>query len=160
MVPMELDALKTVEGNTILTAAIVDYILGIVILSIVISMLVHGGINPIGIELIFAKVIIFILVTVYLIPPAIDRLLRKVVHLGFADSTITLSMAALFAFAYLAEHMNLASILGAYPFGLSLSETKFRKPIFEHTRILDHSMFIPLFFVDVGMSIRLGASLR
>lgn len=55
MVPMELDALKTVEGNTILTAAIVDYILGIVILSIVISMLVHGGINPIGIELIFAK---------------------------------------------------------------------------------------------------------
>ncbi|ACJ16960.1 NapA-type sodium/hydrogen antiporter [Thermococcus onnurineus NA1] len=152
---MELDALKTVEGNTILTAAIVDDILGIVILSIVISMLVQGSINPIGIGLIFAKVIVFILAAIYVVPPAIDRLLRKVVHLGFADSTITLSMATLFAFAYLAEHMNLASILGAYLFGLSLSETEFRRPIFEHTRILAHSMFIPLFFVDVGMNIPL-----
>ncbi|NJE08104.1 cation:proton antiporter [Thermococcus sp. M39] len=152
---MELDALKTVEGNTIITAAIVDDILGIIILSVVISILVQGGVNSVGIGLILLKVMAFLLASIYIAPPAIDWLLRKVVRLGFADSTITLSMAVLFAFAYLAEHMNLASILGAYLFGLALSETEFRKPIFEHTRIVAHSMFIPLFFVDVGMSIPL-----
>ena len=37
--------------------------------------------------------------------------------------------------------------------GLALSETEFRKPIFEHSRIIAHSVFVPLFFVDVGMNI-------
>ncbi|MCO6040764.1 cation:proton antiporter [Thermococcus alcaliphilus] len=149
---MELDALKTREGMTILTAAIVDDILGIIILTVIISLLVQGSVHYTVIASIILRVIFFLAVALYIVPPAIDRLLKKVVHLGFADSTITLSMAVLFAFAYFAEHMNLASILGAYLFGLALSETEFRKPIFEHTRIIAHAIFIPLFFVDVGMN--------
>jgi Kef-type K+ transport system membrane component KefB len=150
---MELDALKTREGTTILTAAIVDDILGIIILTVVISTLVQGSVHYSVIGLILLKVAVFLAVAIYLVPPAVDWLLKRVIRLGFADSTITLSMAILFAFAYLAEHMNLASILGAYLFGLALSETEFRKPIFEHTRVIAHAIFIPLFFVDVGMNI-------
>jgi len=152
---MELDALKTLEGNTILTAAIVDDILGIVILTVVISALIEGSVKPIGIGLILLKVGLFIVFMVYLAPRALDYMLRKVIRIGFADSTVTLSMVALFSFAYLAEHMDLASILGAYLVGLALSETEFRKPVFEHTRIIGHALFIPLFFVDVGMNIPL-----
>ncbi len=152
---MELDALKTLEGNTILTAAIVDDILGIVVLTVIISLLGEGGVNAVGIAEIFLMVMLFLVLMVYAIPGVMDYLLRKVVRIGFVDSTVTLSMAALFAFAYLAEHMNLASILGAYLFGLALSETEFRKPIFEHTRVIAHSLFVPLFFVDVGMNIPL-----
>ena len=150
---MELDALKTREGTTILTAAIVDDILGIIILTVVISTLAQGSVHYSVVGLILLKVAVFLALAAYLVPPAVDWLLRKVIRLGFADSTITLSMAILFAFAYLAEHMNLASILGAYLFGLALSETEFRKPIFEHTRVIAHAIFIPLFFVDVGMNI-------
>ena len=152
---MELDALKTTEGNAILTAAIVDDILGIVILTVVISALGEGGVNPVGIGEILLMVALFIAFMVYAVPGIMDYLLRRVIRIGFADSTVTLSMATLFIFAYLAEHMNLASILGAYLFGLALSETEFRKPIFEHTRIIAHSLFVPLFFVDVGMNIPL-----
>ncbi|WP_297488571.1 cation:proton antiporter [Thermococcus sp.] len=152
---MELDALKTVEGNTILTAAIVDDILGIIVLTIVISSLGSGGVSILSVSLILLLVGVFLAVMVYAVPPLMDYFLRRVVRLGFADSTVTLSMAALFAFAYLAEHMNLASILGSYLFGLALSETEFRKPIFDHTRVIAHSLFVPLFFVDVGMNIPL-----
>ncbi len=152
---MELDSLKTPEGSTILTAAIVDDILGIIVLTVVISSLGEGGVNPLGIGEILLMVGVFIAVMLYVVPGLMDYLLRKVVRIGFADSTVTLSMATLFAFAYLAEHMNLASILGAYLFGLALSETEFRKPIFEHTRVIAHSLFVPLFFVDVGMNIPL-----
>ncbi len=152
---MELDSLKTPEGSTILTAAIVDDILGIIVLTVVISSLGEGGVNPLGIGEILLMVGIFIAVMLYVVPGLMDYLLRKVVRIGFADSTVTLSMATLFAFAYLAEHMNLASILGAYLFGLALSKTEFRKPIFEHTRVIAHSLFVPLFFVDVGMNIPL-----
>ncbi len=152
---MELDKLKTVEGNTILTAAIVDDILGIIVLTIVISALGEGGVKAVGIAEILLMVLLFLVLMVYAVPGIMDYLLRKVVRIGFADSTVTLSMASLFAFAYLAEHMNLASILGAYLFGLALSETEFRKPIFEHTRVIAHSLFVPLFFVDVGMNIPL-----
>ncbi|WP_456368762.1 cation:proton antiporter [Thermococcus sp.] len=152
---MELDKLKTPEGNTILTAAIVDDILGIIVLTIVISALGEGGVNAVGIAEILLMVLLFLVLMIYAVPGIMDYLLRKVVRIGFADSTVTLSMASLFAFAYLAEHMNLASILGAYLFGLALSETEFRKPIFEHTRVIAHSLFVPLFFVDVGMNIPL-----
>jgi Kef-type K+ transport system membrane component KefB len=152
---MELDALKTPEGNAILTAAIVDDILGIVVLTVVISALGEGGVSLVGIGEILLMVTLFIAFMVYAVPGIMDYLLKRVVRIGFADSTVTLSMATLFTFAYLAEHMNLASILGAYLFGLALSETEFRKPIFEHTRVIAHSLFVPLFFVDVGMNIPL-----
>ncbi|WP_394346599.1 cation:proton antiporter [Thermococcus henrietii] len=150
---MEMDRLKSREGTTILTAAIVDDILGIIVLTVVISSLVSGGVSVVSLVEILAKVGIFIALMVFAMPRVLDYALRKVVRIGFADSTVTLSMAALFAFAYLAEHMNLASILGAYLLGLALSETEFRKPIFEHSRIIAHSVFVPLFFVDVGMNI-------
>jgi Kef-type K+ transport system membrane component KefB len=150
---MEMDRLKSREGTTILTAAIVDDILGIIVLTVVISSLVSGGVSVVSLAEILAKVGIFIALMVFAMPRVLDYALRKVVRIGFADSTVTLSMAALFAFAYLAEHMNLASILGAYLLGLALSETEFRKPIFEHSRIIAHSVFVPLFFVDVGMNI-------
>nr|WP_042693334.1 cation:proton antiporter [Thermococcus nautili] len=150
---MEMDRLKSREGTTILTAAIVDDILGIIVLTVVISSLVSGGVSVVSLVEILAKVGIFIALMLFAMPRVLDYALRKVVRIGFADSTVTLSMAALFAFAYLAEHMNLASILGAYLLGLALSETEFRKPIFEHSRIIAHSVFVPLFFVDVGMNI-------
>jgi len=150
---MEMDRLKSREGTTILTAAIVDDILGIIVLTVVISSLVSGGVSVLSLAEILAKVGIFIALMVFAMPRVLDYALRKVVRIGFADSTVTLSMAALFAFAYIAEHMNLASILGAYLLGLALSETEFRKPIFEHSRIIAHSVFVPLFFVDVGMNI-------
>ncbi|NJE54257.1 cation:proton antiporter [Thermococcus sp. 21S9] len=150
---MEMDRLKSREGTTILTAAIVDDILGIIVLTVVISSLVSGGVSVVSLVEILAKVGVFIALMVFAMPRVLDYALRKVVRIGFADSTVTLSMAALFAFAYLAEHMNLASILGAYLLGLALSETEFRKPIFEHSRIIAHSVFVPLFFVDVGMNI-------
>ena len=150
---MEMDRLKSREGTTILTAAIVDDILGIIVLTVVISSLVSGGVSVLSLVEILVKVGVFITVMVFAMPRVLDYALRKVVRIGFADSTITLSMAALFGFAYLAEHMNLASILGAYLLGLALSETEFRKPIFEHSRIIAHSVFVPLFFVDVGMNI-------
>lgn len=150
---MEMDRLKSREGTTILTAAIVDDILGIIVLTVVISSLVSGGVSVLSLVEILVKVGVFIAVMVFAMPRVLDYALRKVVRIGFADSTITLSMAALFGFAYLAEHMNLASILGAYLLGLALSETEFRKPIFEHSRIIAHSVFVPLFFVDVGMNI-------
>ncbi len=150
---MEMDRLKSREGTTILTAAIVDDILGIIVLTVVISSLVSGGVSVLSLVEILVKVGVFIAVMVFAMPRVLDYVLRKVVRIGFADSTVTLSMAALFGFAYLAEHMNLASILGAYLLGLALSETEFRKPIFEHSRIIAHSVFVPLFFVDVGMNI-------
>lgn len=150
---MEMDRLKTREGTTILTAAIVDDILGIVVLTVVISTLIEGSVNPVTLGGIILKVVLFLALMVFVMPTVMDYLLRKVVRIGFADSTVTLSMAALFAFAYLAEHMNLASILGAYLLGLALSETEFRKPVFEHSRVIAHSLFVPLFFVDVGMNI-------
>jgi len=150
---MEMGRLKSREGTTILTAAIVDDILGIIVLTVVISSLLSGRVNPLSIAGILLKVGLFIALMVFVMPSVLDVLLRKVVRIGFADSTVTLSMAALFGFAYLAEHMNLASILGAYLLGLALSETEFRKPIFEHSRIIAHSVFVPLFFVDVGMNI-------
>ena len=150
---MEIDRLKSREGTTILTAAIVDDILGIIVLTVVISSLVSGGVSVLSLAEILVKVGLFIAVMVFVMPRVLDYTLKKVVRIGFADSTVTLSMASLFAFAYIAEHMNLASILGAYLLGLALSETEFRKPIFEHSRIIAHSVFVPLFFVDVGMNI-------
>ncbi|WP_175058992.1 cation:proton antiporter [Thermococcus sp. 2319x1] len=52
--------------------------------------------------------------------------------------------------------VGVASILGAYMVGLIIGQTSYRKQVEDHVSILGYSLFIPLFFVEVGMRIELN----
>jgi len=153
---MELRRLRTREGTTILAAAVVDDVLGILVLTIVISLLREGSIHYDAVIEILIEVAGFLAIFLYLGPVLAEKAFKKISRIDLPESTTTFAIVFLIFFAYLAEHLNLASILGAYMVGLTLGQTSYKKRVESPINILGYSLFIPLFFVEVGMRIELG----
>lgn len=156
----DLGKLDTPEGVTILGAAVVDDVLGILVLSIVIAISVaesHGGlINLKEIGLLGLKAIGFwvgLMVVGILCAPLFERILHWFRTRG---STVPLALAVCFFAAFLAEWAGLAMIIGAYAIGLSLSARPIAKELIESVEPVYHFL-VPIFFVVTGMMVDLKA---
>ncbi|QDA30496.1 cation:proton antiporter [Thermococcus indicus] len=153
---MELRKLNTREGTTILAAAVVDDVLGILILTIAISMIKGGEVNYAALLEVLVSVSLLLFFFLYFGPGLADRAFRFISRIDLPEADTAFALIFLIAFAFLAEHLNLASILGAYLTGLALGQSSKKKSIMDHMNVLGYSLFIPLFFVEVGMRIELG----
>ena len=152
---MEMRKLNTREGTTILAAAVVDDVLGILILTIALSIVRGGNVEYTAITEILIEVSGFLLVFLYFGPKLAEMTFRRISRIDLPEATTAFALVFLMLFAYLAEHLNLASILGAYLTGLALGQSHQKKQIFDHVNVIGYSLFIPLFFVEVGMRIEL-----
>ncbi|NJE11038.1 cation:proton antiporter [Thermococcus sp. MAR1] len=153
---MELRRLNTREGTTILAAAVVDDILGILILTVAISMIKGGAVNYASLAEVLISVSFLLFFFLYFGPSLADRAFKLISRIDLPEAETAFALVFLIAFAYLAEHLNLASILGAYLTGLALGQSTKKKGIMDHMNVIGYSLFIPLFFVEVGMRIELG----
>lgn len=153
---MELRKLRSTEGTTILAAAVVDDVLGILVLTVIISLLREGSIDYMTILEILVEVSGFLAVFLYFGPVLAEKAFKRISRIDLPESTTTFAIIFLIIFAYMAEHLNLASILGAYLVGLTIGQTSYRKQVENHMSILGYSIFIPLFFVEVGMRIEVS----
>ena len=141
---MDLDKLHTKVGAFILTVAVLDDVLGILILSIIV-----GQDSPLGMGI---KVVIFFFITLILGLRFIPYVMKigKVFHVRYI--LLTIAIALCFLFAAFAESMGLAAITGAFIAGLIISTTPQSKRILDYIRELGHAFLIPLFFVWIGAS--------
>lgn len=157
---MELRRLRTREGTTILAAAVVDDVLGILILTVIISLLREGSVDYKTMMEIIVEVSGFLVIFLYLGPIFAEKAFRRISRIDLPESTTAFAIVFLILFAYMAEHLNLASILGAYMVGLVIGQTSYRRQVEDHVNILGYSLFIPIFFVEVGMRIELSYMLH
>ncbi|MFA4719617.1 cation:proton antiporter [Pyrococcus kukulkanii] len=153
---MELRKLNTRESTTILAAAVVDDVLGILVLTVAISMIKGGEINYASLAEVILSVSLLLFFFLYFGPGVADRVFRVLSRIDLPESETAFALVFLIVFAFLAEHLNLASILGAYLTGLALGQSSKKKSIMDHMNVLGYSLFIPLFFVEVGMRIKIN----
>ena len=146
---MDLDRLHTKVGTFILTIAVLDDILGILILSMIVG---KGSIMLMGVKVILFFVIAFILGLRFI--PYVIRM-SSIIHVRYVLLSIALTLC--FIFAALAESLGLAAITGAFIAGLLISSTPQSRRILDYIRELGHSFLIPLFFVWVGASFDFSA---
>jgi Kef-type K+ transport system membrane component KefB/mannitol/fructose-specific phosphotransferase system IIA component (Ntr-type) len=142
------------EGVTILSAAVIDDVIGIIILAIVIGVIKSGHVAWGRIGLISLKAIsIWLGFTVLglIFSRHLSNFLKR-----FKDkNTIAvMSLAMALLLAGLFEKSGLAMIIGAYVMGLSLSKTDLAFVIQENLSIM-YKFFIPIFFCVMGMLINL-----
>lgn len=150
--------MESPEGVTILSAAIIDDVLGIIVLAIAVgiaTVLKNGGeIDWGSIGFISMKALLFWLGFTTLGIIFSDRI-SKFLKI-FKDQTIFSILAfglALF-FAGIFEKAGLAMIIGAYVMGLSLSKTDISFEIQETIHPLKE-FFVPIFFTVMGMLVNL-----
>jgi Kef-type K+ transport system membrane component KefB len=150
----ELGKLQTKEGVTILGAAVLDDVLGIIILSIVMGFTVGSeeGSSVAGLVLLLGKIIFFFLLTILLGKKVLPPFFQRISNLMSTEALLTFGIVTALGFAFMAETFGLAGIVGSYFAGLMLSLTQYRYELFEKVEIVSFSFFVPVFFVSIGVT--------
>ena len=136
-----------------MAAAVVDDVLGILVLTIIVGMSAPDEkISIAGVTLIGVKAVGFwlaLMVGGILGSKYISRVLESFRGTG---SALALALAIAFLAAGLAESFGLAMIIGAYSIGLALSGTSVARRIEEPIMSVYHAL-VPIFFVVMGMMV-------
>jgi Kef-type K+ transport system membrane component KefB len=149
----ELGQLQSKEGVTILGAAVLDDVLGIILLSVVVGFTAGGGGGSVvDIMILLAKIVLFFVLTIVIGRFLLPRLFRWSANLMTSEVLLAFGIITALGFAYSAEMFGLAGIVGSYFAGLMLSLTKYRTELFERVEIIAFSFFVPIFFVSIGVT--------
>ena len=151
----DINKLDTPEGVTILGAAVLDDVLGIIALAIVGGIAAAGSVSTGAVTLIAGKALGFwiglTLVSLVLAKP-LERLIGRI---RYGGAVVGLGLAIAFLCSAAAEAFGLAFIIGAYSVGLGLSRTEMAHKLMDELRpIID--FVVPIFFASLGMLVNLG----
>jgi Kef-type K+ transport system membrane component KefB len=156
----DIGRLDSPEGVTILGAAVLDDVLGIIALAIVGGIASAGpaGISFGAVGLVAGKAFGFwigLTVVTMLLAGPIERALTGIKYGG---AMAALGLALAFISSALAETFGLAFIIGAYSVGLGLSRTKMAHTLMDRLQPVA-DFFVPIFFASLGMLVNLQVML-
>jgi len=145
---MDLHKLDTNVGAAILGGAVIDDVLGIVLLAFVV------GSDPF--LYVGFKIALFFILFVYLGLKVIDRILGlgEYIHLPKAFLSISLSLFLLFSF--FADRFGISGIIGAFIAGLLIGQSIKSRKIVDDVQTLGYGFFVPLFFIWIGAKLIIG----
>lgn len=170
---MELGHLRSKEGTTILGAAVIDDVIGIVLVSLILAMHTGGAGNgehqvmaslaaflshtfhagtALGIVILLACMLFFFATTWFVGGRLIPRLLRLSESLPTSQPMLAMTLAIIFLMAWGAEWIgSVAFITGSYFAGLLIAQTHYKHQIEERISAMTYSLFVPIFFVNIGL---------
>ena len=141
----ELGYLQTKVGSAILGAAIIDDVIGVVVLTVVVN--VEGGGSLFDLVKLGLFIPVSLFVGLWLVSFATTRLMGNDTHDKFVEV-----LALVLAFAWAAEALGgLAAISGAYLAGVLFGRTLLRDDLAEFGNLMGYALFAPIFFVTTGM---------
>jgi Kef-type K+ transport system membrane component KefB len=150
----DLGHLKSDESQVILGAAVVDDILGLVLLTVVGALAAGEQLTVFGVGKTFAIAFGFVAVAVVLGSLLAPHLIRLIARVRVVKALFFTSIMFAFALAWLADVVGSAVIIGAFAAGLVLAKTDRGRDI-EHEVYDVAQFFIPIFFVSVGAAVDL-----
>lgn len=158
--------LATPEGVTIMAAAVIDDILGILILTLAVGVADTGAVSVSDILIVGGKAAGFLVVWFgggLLISKYVSKF---ILSLKVTGAAIAISLGLALLSSGLAESFGLAFIIGAYATGLALSGTKLAQVLAHHPPgseegehrpdppfVVLHDALVPIFFVVQGMQV-------
>lgn len=153
---IELKALRSRVGLSLLGAAVFDDVLIILLLSIFLALQGDAG-SVFGVVLIIVKMFLFLVASVLFGLKALPWLIRKTSKLPISQGLLTLSLIIMLAYGIASEAFGgMAAITGAFIAGLMLARTPEKERIESGVHALAYGLFVPIFFVNIGLSINLG----
>jgi len=146
----ELGHLNSRESTTVLGAAIVDDVLVVVALAVMMSFVTASDVS-VGL-LIGKKVLFFVVIGLigWKVVPFVMNVLSK---LKITEPVVSAAFIMCLLFAYFAEFMGVAGIIGSFAAGIAISQTKFKKQVETKLEPIAYAVFVPVFFVSVGLAV-------
>lgn len=148
----DLGRLHDAAAKVVLGAAVLDDVLGLVVLAVVTGLAQTGAFAVGTAAGILLKAAVFLVVATVIGVRAAPVLLRAVERMRARGSLIVAAVIFCVLLAVVADAVGLATIVGAFAAGLVLARTDRRAHIEERVKPVA-DLFVPLFFVTVGMKV-------
>ena len=164
----EIGKIKTREAKIILGAAVIDDILGLVILAVVAGIITAinsgagDGISSGAILWIISKAVLFIVGAIVVGGWVLPHYFGFAIRLKGKGVFLSFCLLVCFTLSYLAGQVGLAPIVGAFAAGLILDELHYHKFREKGERTIEHLIepiavfLVPIFFVRMGMMVELS----
>ena len=145
---LDLHVLDSDVGATILGGAVIDDVIGIMLLAFFLgtdSFLFMG-----------LKIIIFFLIFLYLGLKVINRILHLGEKMHLPKAFLSFSLAIFLLISFFADRFGIAGIVGAFVAGILIGHTIKSRRIIDDIKTIGYGFFIPLFFVWIGARLSEG----
>jgi len=150
---MELGRIRSKEGTTILGAAVIDDVLGILLVSFVVAFYGGGGGASGGIGMLLLRMGLYFAAAIGLGSLLLGRITRWVEdRISASEAVFALVLVVILVYSWSAEVLgSVATITGAYIAGLLYAQTEFVHAIEEKIQSMAYGFFVPVFFISIGL---------
>jgi Kef-type K+ transport system membrane component KefB len=151
----ELGRLKSSFGMSVVGATIIDDVAGVIILAITLGIF---GKSSSSVSLLLIKIALFFILLMWLGKVIGTLISKNTAFLDKVKSQYLLSGSFFLAllFAIFAQEFGMAAVIGAYFIGVIISRTQLKHRVIGEIDKFGTGLFIPIFFVNIGLSIDLG----
>jgi Kef-type K+ transport system membrane component KefB len=118
----DMHVLKSHTSQVILGAAVFDDILGMILLTIVVSLAAGAGIQYLHLGIVAAEAIGFALIMIFLAPRVVGRMEPGLQRMSSNNAPLILALAICLGFSVLATKIGMAAIIGAFFAGLIFAD--------------------------------------
>jgi len=147
--------LHLVSSRIILAAAVIDDVLGLLVLAVV-SSLTHGKLNVLQLGITALMAVAFTVIVAKWGTHAMQRFIPHVDRwLRLGEAQFVISMSLLFALSVLAVYIGVAAIVGAFLAGMALAEST--GPRVRHLANGVAELLVPFFLAGIGLHVDLSA---
>lgn len=153
----QMGLLNAVSSRIILGAAVIDDILGLIILAVV-SSLAKGGVDYAQIATTAGLAIGFTLVVALIGARTINKLQPQIQKLKVGQSYLVFGFSLCLVLAYVASYIGVAAIIGAFLAGMAMSESTEDTDMPVQAEAVTEFL-LPFFLTSIGMKLKLGALL-
>jgi len=148
----EMGQLNTREGTTLMSAAVIDDVLVVVLLAFLLGF--AGG--DVNLPLLIGKKVGFFIAAILIGWKVVPWLMKKFGSFHVAEAALSTALAICFLYAWVAELLGVAAIIGAYIAGVAISQTSFRETVTHKVEPVAFSIFVPVFFTSIGVTAELS----
>lgn len=153
---LELGQLRSKEGTTILGAAVIDDVMGIIVLSLVVAMHAASGGGAGEAEPIWwvmTKMVAFFGIGIGAGNWLVPRVLKWAAKWPGTETGFAMAIVLGLVFAFFAEAVGkVAAITGSYLVGVLIAQHHdLKHQVAEKLSILAYGFFVPIFFVSIGL---------
>lgn len=145
---MDIHKLDTNAGIAILGGAVIDDVLGIVLLAFVV------GTDPF--LFVGLKIMMFFIIFVYLGFKIIDKILGLGEYINLPKAFLSISLSLFLLFSFFADRLGISGIIGAFIAGLLIGHSLKSRKIVDDVQSLGYGFFVPLFFIWIGAKLFIG----
>lgn len=154
----EINRLKSRQGVMIMGAAIIDDVVGIILLTLLIG-IVRPGMSS-SVQMVLVEVVaLFALICVvgFVVLKTIKFFEKK---FDINEKVIISALIICLALAFVSEEFGVAAITGAYFAGVIFSMTSYKHRVSHEINRIAEVLFTPVFFISIGLDIDLMAALN